>query len=744
MSLHPAVAAIALSASVFAAGCAELLGEPPPGEEEAPIVEPAPPRAPEPRRVVDSRPPPPLDHPVDVYRDGTVFETIETSEAVARGLVVFDLGEDWTPYIFTERDAPDAEEFAHSYRDTYLSLARGEFPEDHHGDRARRDKYLELYGIPPTLGLIRSRLRAVNELECAAELDLDPLVDFDGFVAYRNNDRARRNARTFAVVERQTRRILEAQGVESVDDIDRSALDDRQVRNLRDYIDDAPEFLAIRAAQDRLECEGFFEGKRSFQRGAFDWATHEALAEFERRHRVYGWGFIGRDTLDALRRTPAENEVEAVVRVLTERAIHAAGVIEDGSIVDGEGEPRTFRGADGEQHPIPNLEEGLRTALIDAFGLTAPEPTLAFLESLERLRPGEEILVAFEGPELPEYYDSDMELTVEVDRGDVWYDFPYDESGAEQPQPVQRRPRQTIFTEYLGERVPLARFGTTIGGWRSEFVEGTIMWKYKNSPVGPRVWHQIVSAPVWLPPEGTPHRSLLSRTGRGGADAYRINYHEMGPSYASAYGLVAAYHKRFVEEEDGTIRYSGDEGIRTHGSVDYMSIMRRHSHGCHRLHNHIAVRLMSFVLAHRPHRRVGQQAIAFGRTLQHEGHSYRFDLTRGGYVFQLEEPVHVNVLPGRIRGQVGSPIETPLPRYDEEIGAYIRPDGQTVAVDRFGNVTEIELPPEEGEEELEPIDPMDLPLPGAPPTAVSPTSSIPASPSSAIPTPTLVNTTESP
>ena len=32
------------------------------------------------------------------------------------------------------------------------------------------------------------------------------------------------------------------------------------------------------------------------------------------------------------------------------------------------------------------------------------------------------------------------------------------------------------------------------------------MWKYKDSPVGPGVWQQIVAAPVWLPPESTPPR----------------------------------------------------------------------------------------------------------------------------------------------------------------------------------------------------------------------------------------------
>src|SRR5690606_35637176 len=99
--------------------------------------------------------------------------------------------------------------------------------------------------------------------------------------------------------------------------------------------------------------------------------------------------------------------------------------------------------------------------------------------------------------------------------------------------------------------------------------------------------------------------------------------------YASAYGLVAAYHQREFVRDDGSRFYGGDEGIRTHGSVDYMSIMRRHSHGCHRLHNHIAVRLMSFLLRHRPHKRVGQEPLTYGRRFQYEGHTYEFALRHG-------------------------------------------------------------------------------------------------------------------
>ncbi|HJK93695.1 MAG TPA: hypothetical protein RMH85_35955 [Polyangiaceae bacterium LLY-WYZ-15_(1-7)] len=678
----------------LALGCEDDPAPATPDVPEAPEPTPAPaaPEAPEPE--------PELENPVPVWESGAIAREVEAAHADDEGVLLLELGEDWTPYLFSERDRATGERLPNPYRATYLALARGEFPEDHHGERAERDMYLELYGIPPTLGLLRTRFEAASELECREGLDLQPLIDFDGFVAYRNNDRARRDARRFGVLERQVERMVERQGVESHEELDTDALDDRARARLRAYRDKRPEVEAIRAAQARLECEGYFEGKGRYIEGAMDWPTHEALAEFERRHRVYGWGFLGRDTLEMLRLSTMEIEREAVLRILTERAVHSAGVIEDGSRSTlPSGEPRTYRGADGERHPIPNLEAELRQRVIDAFGLDTPEGTLEWLRSLGELEPGQRHVVAIEAPELPEYYADEMDLHVQIDRGDVWYEFPYDAEGNERAQPVQRRPRITIFAKYRGQDIPLARFGTTIGGWRSEVVDGTVMWKYKMSEIGERVWARIVAAPVWLPPESTPPRELLDRNprrGRRGEPNYVIDYHETGPSYASAYGLVAAYHQRFLETSDG-IRLGGDEGIRTHGSVDYMSIMRRHSHGCHRMHNHLAVRLMSFVLARRPHRRAGVQQLAFRRPLvMNEGEeneeTYNMEIDRGGYVYELVEPLRVNVLEGRIRGRRETPVEHAIPKYDDEVGAYVMPDGQWVTVDRMGTITPIDMP----------------------------------------------------
>jgi hypothetical protein len=634
--------------------------------------------------------------PVPLWKDGKPAGEIDLAKPHDARIVVLDLGEDWTPYIFSERSNPDEKLVPQSYRETYLALARGEFPHDHHGARAKKDRYLELYGIPPTLGLLRTRFREAVSQDCASKVDLGPLSQYERLLPYVDQGKAQRDSSQFLALERRLKQDMAKQGVDDPSRLDASRLSAADKATLKQYEKVAPTALLIRAAQARLACEGFYPPKVTYTDGALDWATNDALALFERKHMVFGWGYLSHDSVEALKQPPLEGERQSVLRVLTERGMHAGAFLEDGSPASkSDKPPRTFLGADGKEHPVPNLEQELKDDIVKAFGLQTPESTLAWLESLGDLS-GQK-LVAIEGPQPPEYYSSNMDLSVVIDRGDVWYEFPYDDKGNERFQPVLRRPTLTVYTEYLGQKIVLARYGTTVGGWRTELIDGVEWWKYKGSPVGPRVWKQIVAAPVWLAPPGTPIKTLLTRDFNS-KTGYSINWHELGPSYASAYGLVAAYHSRFKEGEDGEVELQGDEGIRTHGSVDYMSIMDRHSHGCHRLHNHIAVRLMSFVLAHRPHRRVGETPVDYKNTVDNNAENpaddseYVIEIKKTGYSFRLERPVPVEVLTGHIVGRRRTPITTAIPKYDTTKGAYVMPDGSTVRVDRTGEITPIATP----------------------------------------------------
>ena len=711
MLVRPAVRAFPVALLLFASACGVVK---PTGKHEI-AVEPKVDEAGAAARVEQGEPPRPLHQPIPLWKSGKIWGEID-ADAPAPGQIVLDLGEDWVPYIFTERSLPTDERTPQSYRSTYLALARGEFPSDIHGARAKKDRYLEVFGILPTLNLVRDRFRETQRQDCISKLDLEPLKLYERIVPYIDNAKARRDSATFVAIDRRVKQLLTKQGVDTPDKLDVSKLSGGDKAVLKQYEKLGPTSVVLHAAQLRLQCEGFFPGKGTFMDGALDWSTNEALAAFEKKHRVFGWGFLSRDTVEALKEPPMLGERTAVLRVLTERAMVMAGFIEDGGTWLGADKPRMYKGPDGKERPVPNLEKELREAIISAFGLETPESTLAWLDGLGKV-PAQK-LVAFEGPKTPEYYSPNMDLSVVIDRGDVWYEFPYDDKGRERPQPTHRRPMLTLLTEYQGEKIPLARFGTTIGGWRSEMVDSVEMWKYKNSPVGERVWRQIVAAPVWLPPAGTTARTLLTRDPKK-PDSFIVNLHETGPSYASAYGLVAAYHSRFRENEDGEVELQGDEGIRTHGSVDYMSIMQRHSHGCHRLHNHIAVRLMSFVLHHRPHKRLGERFVGYKSTVEQDGEEYEVKLDKTGYIFQLERPIPVDVLKGRIVGRQKTPITAAIPKYDSTAGAYMTPDGGAVTVDRSGTMRDVPpaappvsdggIPPLPGEGMGTPLEPVEHP-----------------------------------
>jgi hypothetical protein len=259
-----------------------------------------------------------------------------------------------------------------------------------------------------------------------------------------------------------------------------------------------------------------------------------------------------------------------------------------------------------------------------------------------------------------------MELSAQIDRGDVWYDLPFDQAGKPVVQQRRRFPHLTLFVTWMKQRIPLCRWRTTIGSWRSEVhPNGMVYFKYKNSDVGPRVWKDIVAGPVWIPPESTPAKDLLTRKtlDRDKGPDLVVNTDVMGPGYQSAYGLVMAIH----HQKRGANTFF-DNQIRTHGSVDYTSIARRFSHGCHRLVNSRAVRLFDFVLRHRPFHRVGNVPLNLRRRFEYEDKEYYFALTTRGYYYELDPPVPVLVTPGNIMGKVQKPIEAYVPKPGVDYG----------------------------------------------------------------------------
>jgi hypothetical protein len=539
---------------------------------------------------------------------------------------------------------------------------------------------LEAYGIPPTLSVLLRRIDEDEARTCYATVDNAGLAAFNGTVTFQGRDQARRDyneALADAIwVEKQIGKAKDATSTDTAvptgglvevpreEWLKRIAADDpKSAAHIDRFHRGQARLRAIRAVQARLMCEGLLAPRAKHIPGMFDLATNEALAAWERKNNIFGWGFLGGETSTALLRPPLELHFATFRRILMERVADAAGIIEDGSVSVG-AKPATWVDAEGGSHPVPDLLGDFTDALMSAMGVRSPEDMVALLrhwgqQGLATLH------VAFKAPALPPYYGPKMELSAVIDRGDVWYGFPFDDKGRSISQPRIHFPSLTLYVTWAKQKIPLCRWRTTIGSWRSEMqANGKIYLKYKNSDVGERVWKDIVAAPVWIPPEGTPAKDLLTHKSydRSSGSEPVVNTDVMGPGFQSAYGLVLAIHH--------AKRGSGywDNQIRTHGSVDYTSIARRFSHGCHRLVNSRAVRLFDFLLRHRTFERKGNLAVAVRRHFAYESKDYRFALGTRGYYYELTPPVPVVVTQGRIMGKVKRPIDAYLPKPGVDYG----------------------------------------------------------------------------
>ena len=578
--------------------------------------------------------------PVPVYRGGTPEGAICADAAPAAGLTVLDLSDDWAPAVF----APGPDGAAPAYRATYLALAQGRLTDaGADGHAATGDRELAAFGIVPTLPTLAARLEDEARHRCHDAVDDVALAaitsDLREESAGGGASRLRASQALRARLEREVARrkladldALAAQGGKYA----------RQVERLR-----AAETrrAAILAAQAHLRCEGELDEAEA--PGTLGWRTAAALLVVEKRHVLVPRGRLDADTRALLLEDSRRADHRAALRALRERVIAATGLLEDGSAGAGS-EPVLGLALEpaGWSHVVghaplagaaPDLVGRATEAAAVALGWTTPAATARAI----RAQPAR-VAVALPAP--PAYHRSHMELSAEIDRGDVWYD----------PEPrtrtLERRPALILYALVDGERRPLVRWPTTIGGWQHEKVGAGVRHRWKESPVGPRVWRQLFVGPTWLPPATTPDRELV-RELRG--ERYVLHREVLGPSYRSAYGLTMLVHEQVLRRR-GVVGYGGDQRVRTHGSGSIASLFDGHSHGCHRLLPPQALRLAGFLLAHREHAWRGEQPTRYHRTVHHHG-TFTIDLRTRGTLIELTPPVPVEVLVGRIR----SPRKTP-------------------------------------------------------------------------------------
>jgi len=636
---------------------------------EAPVAPPVP-AIPAPAPKVEEPPPPPKPDPDALPEAAPPVErraiqvvagkerTVDAEQAVSHGLFLVDLSDGWAPYIFQDGKAADGALLPNRYRSVFVGLANDRGDGDGRALPPGERNYLELYGIPPSLSVLRARFLADAARTCEASVDNARLLAVDSIETFGHSTEKKE------VAKHRLRGLrLEAArakaGVATLDEL--GAADPRYAGEVKTHLRVEAEHAAFAEVEKRLACEGLMDPAKH-NADAYDAPMRSAVLDFQQKNGVFAQADLTRATLEAMGRPLLANDFATLRRVLTERAAHAGGFVEDGTASlalppTKRGKPRaiaTYRTADGTSVPVPDLVGQATDALMARLGLASPEDALGFFrrhsESDFRW-----LRAAVRFPDPPEYYGPKMDLVAEIDRGDIWYDFPFDGKGNRLAQPRTRFPTFNLYVRWRGEKVPLVSWRTTIGGWRSELAaDGEEYYRYKDSDVGKRVWRHIVSAPVWLPPPSSPLASMVKTKWVAGAYPRVVNYDETGPGFLSAYGLVAGIHEQAKQQAEGVAYF--DNGIRTHGSFDYLSLRGRFSHGCHRLYNNLAVRLFSFVLKHRRAKVLGPMALGFRRTFYWDGEVYEMRLPTRGFYYELDPPLPVETLKGTIAGKLQQPM----------------------------------------------------------------------------------------
>ncbi|MCA9637298.1 MAG: peptidoglycan-binding protein [Myxococcales bacterium] len=581
--------------------------------------------------------------PVAVYTAGTRREPLCPAAAEAAGMTVLELGDAWAPYPLDGAARSQGAE-PPAYRAAYLALADGRFDEAPEGELAADDRFLELFGIPPNgtrvLAMMDddARHRCHDQISDAA-LEAAPLP-----LRYERADRAKARRAALARDRKQVAAYLRRFGLD-----DPAALATRapSYAHLVARLERAEAIdAAIRGLQEHLRCDGLL-GDRA-REGTYDWPTREAVDLFQRRHVIVASGELEADTREALITPSRELDFRLALRFLRQRVADAAGLIADGS-ARGESEPVLGRVLDEPalryQGAYPPLADGAHDSLATAteaaalgLGWTSFDSARA---GLRRALADEHGRVAVYLPPPPPYQRPGTRVRAVIDPGDVDYDYPFTKSGMRLTKPVERRPVLILYAEVEGREIPLVRWPTTIGGWQEEKLgSGAVVHRYKGSDVGTRLWRDLVVAPAWYPPDSTPDDDLVRATGKG----WRLKEDLIGPSYRSAYGMVMLIHHRPIPQGDRTVWY--DHGIRTHGSVNYRSILQGSSHGCHRLYNQHAIRLTTFLLRTQPYRVRGRIDEAYRHVVRYKGRRWVISRDERGYAYELTPPVPIEVLAG--------------------------------------------------------------------------------------------------
>ena len=285
---------------------------------------------------------------------------VDADAARARGLTVVDLSDGWAPSILDGA----------GYRAVFTGLAADRSDGDGQPLAAGERNYLELYGIPPALSVLRRRFLIDAAGACARAFDAESCSP-----STRSGPGAPApSRRSWPSIARASSACEAARAAAGADDLQALAEGDgRTARDAKEHLRFEAERLAFAEVEKRLACEGLMD-PRQHKPGAYDTEMRTAMLDFQQKHAVMDQADIKRATLEALARPPLENDF-ARARPRAHRTGDARRRLHRGrqrrrrSARSRElRRTRPTSGADGARHRVPDLATAARDATLTALG----------------------------------------------------------------------------------------------------------------------------------------------------------------------------------------------------------------------------------------------------------------------------------------------------------------------------------------------------------------------------------------
>ena len=104
---------------------------------------------------------------------------VDAELARDKGLTIVDLSDDFAPFIFQDGKAADGAPLPNRYRAVFVGLANDRTDGDGEPLPPGERNYLELYGVPPSLSVMRKRFIEDGARACESTVDTAKLLAVD-------------------------------------------------------------------------------------------------------------------------------------------------------------------------------------------------------------------------------------------------------------------------------------------------------------------------------------------------------------------------------------------------------------------------------------------------------------------------------------------------------------------------------------------------------------------------------------